>query len=57
MASANEYGCAHHVTWSPNKLWRSNSIFNLWLRAEVPYSLDILFNSRPGVNNAGELLP
>ncbi len=19
---------AHHVTWSPNKLWRSNSIFN-----------------------------
>jgi hypothetical protein len=27
--SANEYSCAHHVTWSPNKLWRSNSIFNL----------------------------
>ncbi len=26
---ANEYSCAHHVTWSPNKLWRSNSIFNL----------------------------
>jgi hypothetical protein len=26
--SANEYGCAHHVTWSPNKLWRSTSIFN-----------------------------
>ncbi len=24
--SANEYSCAHHVTWSPNKLWRSNSI-------------------------------
>ncbi len=22
---------AHHVTWSPYKLWRSNSIFNLWL--------------------------
>jgi hypothetical protein len=22
--SANEYTCAHHVTWSPNKLWRSN---------------------------------
>jgi hypothetical protein len=21
--SANEYSCAHHVTWSPNKLWRS----------------------------------
>ncbi len=29
--SANEYSCAHHVTWSPNILWRSNSIFNLWL--------------------------
>ena len=27
--SANENSCAHHVTWSPNKLWRSNSIFNL----------------------------
>jgi hypothetical protein len=27
--SANEYSYAHHVTWSPNKLWRSNSIFNL----------------------------
>jgi hypothetical protein len=21
--------CAHHLTWSPNKLWRSTSIFNL----------------------------
>jgi hypothetical protein len=28
--SANEYSCAHHVTWSPNKLRRSTSIFNLW---------------------------
>jgi hypothetical protein len=28
--SANEYSCSHHVTWSPNKLWRTNSIFNLW---------------------------
>jgi hypothetical protein len=27
--AANENSCAHHVTWSPNKLWRSNSIFNL----------------------------
>jgi hypothetical protein len=27
--SANEYSCAHHVTWSPNKLWRSTSKFNL----------------------------
>jgi hypothetical protein len=26
---ANEYSCAHRVTWSPNKLWRSNSS-NLW---------------------------
>jgi hypothetical protein len=24
--SANEYSCVHHVTWSPNKLWRSNSL-------------------------------
>jgi hypothetical protein len=27
--SANEYGCAHHVTWSPNKLWRSSFILYL----------------------------
>jgi hypothetical protein len=26
--SVNEYSCAHHVTWNPNKLWRSTS-FNL----------------------------
>ncbi len=26
--SANEYSYSHHVTWSPTKLWRSNSIFN-----------------------------
>ncbi len=25
--SANECGCAHHVTWSPSKPWRSTSIF------------------------------
>jgi hypothetical protein len=31
--SANENSCAHHVTWSPSKLWRSNSIFNLWFQA------------------------
>jgi hypothetical protein len=30
--SANEYSIAHHVTWSPNKLWRSTSIFNLCLQ-------------------------
>jgi hypothetical protein len=35
--SANEYSCAHHVTWSPNKLWRSNSIFNLWLHRNCMY--------------------
>jgi hypothetical protein len=28
--SGYEYSCAHHVNWSPNKLWRSTSIFNLW---------------------------
>ncbi len=27
--SSNAYSCARHVTWSPNKLWRSTSIFNL----------------------------
>ncbi len=27
--SSSEYSCAHHVTWSPNKLWRSTSKFNL----------------------------
>ncbi len=27
---ANENSSAYHVSWSPNKLWRSNSIFNLW---------------------------
>ncbi len=24
--TANEYSCAYHVTWSPNKLWRSTSV-------------------------------
>jgi hypothetical protein len=33
--SANENSCAHHVTWSLNKRWRSNSIFNLWTRLIV----------------------
>jgi hypothetical protein len=27
--SSNEYSSAHHLTWRPNKLWRSTSIFNL----------------------------
>ncbi len=32
---------AHHVTWSPNKLWRSNSIFDLCLHlnASIMYSI------------------
>jgi hypothetical protein len=31
VVSANQNSCVHHVTWSSNKLQRSNSIFNLWL--------------------------
>ncbi len=46
--SANEYSCAHHVTWSPNKLWRSTYIFNLcwrgFVRAKKKTSVG-LFNS------------
>ncbi len=34
--SSNDYSCEHHVTWSPNKLWRSTSIFNLWWALSVP---------------------
>ncbi len=30
QVSAKENSCAHHVTWSPNKLWRSSYIFNPW---------------------------
>ncbi len=33
--SANEYSCAHNVTWSRNKLWRSTSIFNLCSRPSL----------------------
>jgi hypothetical protein len=33
--SANEYSCAHQVTWSPNKLWRYTSIFNLCIQQSV----------------------
>jgi hypothetical protein len=37
MVSANEYSCAQS-TWSPNKLWRSNSIFHLWyITSEVKF--------------------
>jgi hypothetical protein len=31
--SANEYSCAHHVTWY--KLWRSTSIFNPYLHVNL----------------------
>ncbi len=34
--SVNECSCAHHVTWSPNKFWRSTSIFNLWHERSIP---------------------
>jgi hypothetical protein len=41
--SANENSCAHHVTWKPNKLWRSNSIFNLCLRQLLKSTAKMLF--------------
>ncbi len=28
--AAKKYSCSHYMTWSPNKFWRSTSIFNLW---------------------------
>jgi hypothetical protein len=37
--SVNEYSCSHHVTGSPNKLWRSNSIFNLYALSLTSLSL------------------
>jgi hypothetical protein len=33
--SANEYSCALHVTWSPNKLWRSTTIPNAILKYKM----------------------
>ena len=44
--SANEYSCAHHVTWSPNKLWKSTSIFNLWWTWKVNQGPEKLFQRR-----------
>ncbi len=47
MQGGNEYSCEHCVTWSPNKLWRSTSIFNLWaqyLQSAKPR--DILYINR-----------
>jgi hypothetical protein len=30
VAGSQPMSTGHHVTWSPNKLWRCPSIFNLW---------------------------
>ncbi len=35
---ANENSCAHHVTWSPNRLWRSNFILYLTYANNTLYS-------------------
>ncbi len=46
--SANEYSCTHHLTWSPNKLWRSTSIFNLWeIQSVMWYFRPLLWTSTP----------
>jgi hypothetical protein len=61
LVSANEYSCAV-CTWSPNKLWRSNSIFNLWVGRKSTYSLlesrivwpqTAIFSAEPCSKNAG----
>jgi hypothetical protein len=39
--SANEYSCALHLTWSPNKLWRPTSIFNLCLKPLLVSDVDL----------------
>ncbi len=41
--SANEKSCAHHVTWSPKKLWRRNSIFNLCRKVSPSLSLSTVY--------------
>jgi len=33
--SANDNSCAHHVTWSPNELWRYNFIFILCMQYKM----------------------
>ncbi len=43
LSSANEYSCAHHVTWGPNKLWRYTSIFNLWFLSSTAMSHILLY--------------
>jgi hypothetical protein len=39
--SANEYSCAHHVTWGPNILQRSASIFNPCLKWLLLYRKEV----------------
>ncbi len=49
VAGAYEFSCAHHVTWSPNKLWRSTSIFNLlFMLAGGPTRKDVPCRSLSG---------
>ncbi len=50
--SANEYSCARHVTWSTNKLWRSTSIFNLWL-CRMLAATDITVDSEMRASQSG----
>ncbi len=40
--STNEYSCAHHVTCSPNKLGRANSIFNLWIYTPTSWFVGVM---------------
>jgi hypothetical protein len=55
--SAYEYSCAHHVIWSPNKLWRSTyvptvdicSLFYLFFSLWLP-----LLNSAGARRSAGD---
>ncbi len=48
--SANEYSCAHHVTWSTNKLWGSISIFNLCFYHLIPSICHRLIHDHPVVS-------
>ncbi len=36
------YSCAHHVTWIPNKLGRSTSIFNLWVYMSTSWFVGVM---------------
>jgi hypothetical protein len=44
--SVNEYSSAHHVTWSPNNLWKTTSIFSLWLLLLVEFIEDRIGENR-----------